>query len=571
VITLVVAVAVAVGLVVGCSACYLLVRSKVASVTHRLAGVETERDTLVREREEVARQHASDALTLAEQRERNANVEATLESERAANAASVAELNRRIDHLQENIELTRQINTELTAKNAALEQQRIDLGHKSDELRTRLETRGAEMTGLRERERQTSEALATAGAQLQATQQLLADDEKRIEIIRNDVAKIFTSEAAAALADREKTFEKTVEERRTAIDSLLNPITEQLGALNRLMVQFDAGRQTTQATLSEKIENLQTSQQDIVARLTAKADAIEVAAGSLSTALRNPQVRGSWGERSLENVLEITGMSEFCDVELQQRLRDEMGTGQPDAIVRLPRSNGKRVPIDAKVPKAYFLAASQAATDAERTTAMREHANAVLRHAEDLAERNYVRYPEMVNFVFLFLPNEGMLHGALTALPDLYERAYGKGVIITSPMTLSLYLEGLAAGWRLERQEQNAAEIASAAKELYRRLGIFAEHFIAVGAHLQKAAKSYDDAVSSYQRRLLVQAQRLDELGAGDSAQRPRVEGVIQRNVELRAVAVAFDDQRNGSSAVVVQTDEAPEEPGTPLSLELPS
>lgn len=559
------------GIVAGCLVGYLTANSKAVGLAQRLADLEVERGRLAGERDATARQCAADALVLSEQRERNANLEATLDSERAANGAAATELNTRIDRLQEAAEMTRQTVVELSAKNAALEQQRADLSLRCDELHAKLAERESALASMRDHERQTGEALATANAQLSAAKQLLADDEKRIEIIRNDVAKIFTNEAAAALADREKTFEKTVEERRTAIDALLSPITEQLGTLNNMMVQFDAGRQTTQATLTEKIENLQVSQQDVVARLTAKADAIEVAAGSLSTALRNPQVRGSWGERSLENVLEITGMSEFCNVELQERLRDEMGSGQPDAIVRLPRSNGKRVPIDAKVPKAFFLAASQAATDAERSAAMRDHANAVLHHAEDLAERNYVRYPEMVNFVFLFLPNEGMLHGALTALPELYERAYAKGVIITSPMTLSLYLEGLAAGWRLERQEQNAAQIASAAKELYRRLGIFAEHFIAVGAHLQKAARAYDDAVSSYNRRLLVQAQRLDELGAGDSGQRARVEGVVQRSVELRTLAIPCDERSNGASVTATQIDEAPEEPGTPLSLDLPS
>lgn len=563
---MIVSVAVIVGIIVGGAVGFLLANSKSAVLTHRLASTEENRDALARDLEAARNQQFEESRSLSEQRERNATLEATLESERKTNAAMVEELSERVRQLGVALESNGQTNTELNAKNAGLEQQLRDLARQSDRVTADLAKNEDELSRLREKERQIDATLAATSAQLQAAKQLIADDEKRIEIIRNDVAKIFTSEAAAALADREKTFEKTVDERRTAIDALLNPISEQLGALNKLIVQFDTGRQTTQATLTEKIENLQATQQDVVARLTAKADAIEVAAGSLSTALRNPQVRGSWGERSLENVLEITGMSEFCDVELQERLRDELGTGRPDAIVRLPRSDGKRVPIDAKAPGTFFLTASQAPSDSERSAALREHASAVLRHAEELADRNYSRYPEMVDFVFLFLPNEGMLHGALTALPDLYERAYQKGVIITSPMTLSLYLEGLAAGWRLERQERNAAEIATAAKELYRRLGIFADHFIAVGSHLQKAARSYDDAVSSYRRRLLVQAQKMEELGAGEVAQKPRVEGLVPRNIVIQTM-----DSIGDGSSVESEVAETPEEPGTPLSFELPS
>lgn len=384
-------------------------------------------------------------------------------------------------------------------------------------------------------------ALAARNAELRAARQLLADDERRIAAVKNEIAALFSSEAASALEERQRQFDRTIEERRVAIDALLAPVKDQLAALNTAV----------------------TAQRDLIAHVGTKADAIEVAANTLSTALRHPQVRGEWGERSLDNTIETAGMGPYC-TDTKTLRGDDGRSGRPDKLIRIPRSGGKYVAVDAKAPGQHFLDAAAAPSEDIRRERLREHANAILAHVDELARRDYSQYADVLPGTVLFLPNEAMLFSALTVMPDLYERARAKGIVITTPMMFSLIMQAYAAGWQQEQQEENAARIAAAARELYRRLGLFVEHFATVGKHLGQAVDAYNRAVGSYQRRLLRQAQRFDELGAGDAGERAHVEGL-----EPRDVVVHLPEVRAVGAAPASDADE-PDESGSALELPLP-
>src|SRR5690606_18322471 len=70
---------------------------------------------------------------------------------------------------------------------------------------------------------------------------------------------------------------------------------------------------------------------------------------SLSTALRTPQVRGSWGEQSLRRIVEISGLMARCDFDDQTSYTSSDGDRfRPDMRINL--ADGKVVFVDSKVP-----------------------------------------------------------------------------------------------------------------------------------------------------------------------------------------------------------------------------
>jgi DNA recombination protein RmuC len=234
----------------------------------------------------------------------------------------------------------------------------------------------------------------------------------------------------------------------------------------------------------------------------------------LKKALRQPQTRGQWGELQLRRCIEIAGMTEHVDFELQQTLRTDDGRLRPDARFLLPE--GRSFVADSKVPLDAFLDAQEAEVDSERRLHLERHSRQAREHVRSLSSKDYqgqFKTGEMPDLVICFIPNEPALHAAFAADPDLFDYALERNVLLVSPTSLIGLLRTMELGWRQERMVAEAAEIAEAAGTLHARFAKFLSDFNKVGRGLTTAASAYDSAVGSMERRLLPQLRKVEGLG----------------------------------------------------------
>ncbi|HEY0863524.1 MAG TPA: DNA recombination protein RmuC [Lacunisphaera sp.] len=286
--------------------------------------------------------------------------------------------------------------------------------------------------------------------------------------------------------------------RQQAIDSMVKPLKESLEKVDAKIGEIEKARAGAYGQLSEQLKSLGTAQVSLQAE-----------AAKLTTALRSTTTAGTWGELQLRRVVEMSGMSSYCDFTEQQ----SSGSFRPDLVVRLP--GGQQIIIDAKAPNDAYREAVNATDDTVRTAKLAEHAAKVRSHIDALGAKDYwAQFQPSPEFVVLFLPGDQFLAGALQGDPSLIDRAIGKKVLLATPATLIALLKATAYGWRQEDVSRNAQVIADLGRQLYDRIAGFADNLDKVGRGLETASKAYNSAVGSFEQTLLPGARKFSELGA---------------------------------------------------------
>ncbi len=376
-------------------------------------------------------------------------------------------------------------------------QQRVTLEERVSQLEQRRQELSGENRQLDERLDSLERQKAAAEATLKAERDNLAEQKRLLDEAEKRLKDAFTALAAEALGKSSESFLKSAEER---LKGTTKPLTEKL----------EQYRQLTQKIIGD------------YGGVDKQLDKLDKQTRLLVDALKRPQVSGRWGETTLRRLVELAGMSDYCDFDEQVTVTSEQGRLRPDMVVRLP--NERVVVIDAKTSGDHYLKALEADSDEDRAAAMSEYARTVKDRLNELSRKGYTEmFEHTPEFVVQFLPNEAYFVAALDIDPTLIETGWKQGVMLASPTTLISLLLAVAQGWKEEKLKDTVELIAKEGGELYDRLCIMGEHVVDLGKKLNGAVSSYDDFVGSVEGRLLPSARRLKELSASTSRPLPEM------------------------------------------------
>lgn len=362
-----------------------------------------------------------------------------------------------------------------------------------------------------------------------------------IEKAREDISNHFKALSQEALAQSSESFLKLANERlkaaqgdaahdltrrQTAIDEMVKPVKEHLKKLEESLGQIKG----TDQSLIEQIQYLQ--------KTTSRIDG----------ALRNPKMQGEWGEKVLEGLLEHSGLIKGVHFETQSSFEVDGQRLRPDAIITL--GEGLKIIVDAKAPIHDFSSAiGDVADEAEYKEISKGLANQIRKHVIELRKRSYWEGIENIDFTVMFLPSEHLFSAAIHADPSLVDYAAESKVIIVSPTLMLSLLKVVNFSWRQAELAENAAKISAVGQELHKRLNTFTDHLVRIGKGLNQALGGYDDAVGSFESRVMPQIRQLEDLHVSSTTK--TIEAVPKISKVARNVTFLASEDENMDNAPI--------------------
>ena len=292
------------------------------------------------------------------------------------------------------------------------------------------------------------------------------------------------------------------------LQGLIEPLKEKLLAFEQKVEKTYDQDNRDRASLLEHLKHLQEAQ----ARLH------EDAQGLARALTGDSKTQGDWGELTLQRLLEMAGLSEHVNYDVQVTGHDEDGgRRRPDVVLHLPQD--RAVIVDSKCSLTAFVEAMAATTPEARSVALKAHAGSVKQHVKELADKQYqaLLKQRTLDNVLLFIPSEPAFHAAISEDGQLFDYAFNRGIVIVSPTTLLPSLQLIAQMWRSEKQAANAQRIARDAGRLIDKLSSFLKDLDGVGKALGDAQAKYDEArkkLATGKGNVLKKAKDLAQLGA---------------------------------------------------------
>lgn len=330
---------------------------------------------------------------------------------------------------------------------------------------------------------------------------------REVELMRQQLESDERFRSVAGEALRQNSAE-LLRQNSAGLTSLLQPLRDNLSRFEQSIADSYSREARERFSLAEHVREL-----------TALNRNIGEETRRLTQALKgNNKLQGDWGEMVLEGLLTRAGLTRDRDFTMQESITGADGRRlRPDAVVRLP--DDRCIVIDSKVSMTAYFDMLAADTDEALAEASKALLSSVRSHVGELKSKNYQDYTgsRRLDFVLMFIPNEGAYLAAISADPRLCETAFDNRVLLVSPTHLMAVLSLVGQLWRQADQDRNAREIATQAGRMLDKLSGFVADMEKIGRSLGTAHDAYDAAMnklSQGQGNLLSRADRLRALGA---------------------------------------------------------
>ena len=298
-----------------------------------------------------------------------------------------------------------------------------------------------------------------------------------------------------ALAEQVKALSEAMDRLRAELGASMQALRD------NNMKSLESIRSTVDEKLTESIDTrlansfkVITDTLEAVTKGVGEMQSLATGVDGLKNLLTNVKTRGSWGEVTLENLLQdvLTPEQYYRQHKVKPNSNDMV-----DYAIIMPGKDDSEVllPIDAKFPVEDYQRLIDASQRGDRVV-VEESIKALRRRIIDEAKGirdKYIAPPTTIDFAVMFLPTEG-LFAEVMRIEGLCEEVQNKyRVILAGPTTISALLNSLQMGFRTVAVEKRTTEIS-------KLLVTFKKDFQSFNNLLVKTHKKLTEATSTIEQ-----------------------------------------------------------------------
>ena len=360
--------------------------------------------------------------------------------------------------------------------------------------------------------------------------------------------RLFHGKTAKELA--EELFHESEEQRKENIDAILENIKASFGNLS-----FDALSKSTEEFLklaksrlesereislkeldgkkglidqqlqqmTKKLENVSTVIKDLekdrvekfgqlashLNTATQQTTALMQTTSQLREALASTKVRGQWGERMAEDVLQLAGFIENVNY-LKEKVIEGAGS-RPDFTFFLP--GDLKLNMDVKFPLTNYIKFLETDVEPEKVKFRSDFLKDVKARIKEVTTREYIN-PEQntVDYVLLFIPNEQVYSFIHEQDSSILDEGLKNRVIFCSPITLFAVLAVIRQSVDNFALERTSNEILSLFGVFKKQWDEFLKKLDVLGKRIEDTQKEYESLATTRRRQLERPLNKIDDL-----------------------------------------------------------
>ena len=284
--------------------------------------------------------------------------------------------------------------------------------------------------------------------------------------------------------------DKNLDTKKQLIDQSLKEVRDNLKNVEQLVSTMEKERVQAYGQLGEQIKSA--SEQTL---------RLQETTGRLQLALGNARVRGQWGERMADDILQSIGFVEGTNY-LKQQTTETAGS-RPDYTFLLP--NQLRLNMDVKFPLDNYMKFINTDSEAEQESYKAAFLKDARQRIKEVNSRDYINPAEhTVDYVLVLIPNEQVYRFIHENDPAILDEALKNSVVLCSPITLYAVLA-------LIRRALDTFKMERATAEILGLISLFEKHWIKFVESMDKMGKKLQDAQTEYDYLLTTRKSKLEK------------------------------------------------------------